>query len=337
MDNAWFIAVDTMCVAVETPTITFLNKVGKVNKLQTDLAAIGEKTLRGPADKTAPGKKAPVDKKAFLTHLRRKAHYLMLPKPIVKFVNDNNMVSISEQLPESPTEDPPRPPGEETPNRTKADAVEHREKPGGKIIGVTMHVPDACVLLAEVGRGLGRPPTGAIPRCDPSEYKVLELLYHEMTHARLYLQESDQAIKDLYEAGCAAYANPEDKDGNTFQPKEGQTIGETAFHEAAADYVQERIFRWTQAVCGLAELLRDIPDEPATKTSLAEIVRQYDETSSEYGLIRGKPIVKPKLSDALRASINEKILAGRPLTKSFNQSPELVSLYNAALTEAKKK
>lgn len=313
MENAWFIAVDTVCGAMETePRGTFLVNPKEVAKLPSDLAALEGKNLR---ENPGPGvDKGPVKKAAFFTNLAKMAHFFMLPKPIVKFVNKSGMVSISEQLPELPKEDPPRPPGEETPPRAQGEAVLHKEGP--KIIGVTLHIPGATDALAEVGQGLG----GAF---NPKDYKVLDLTYHEMTHAWLWLQEftDDGDIKKLYTDGVAAYADA--KDGN-----DRRLDAEKAFLEAAAYYVQDRVFRWCEAIAGLEELLSDRPPVDVLQRRMAEIVEAYDAPldKKDYGTVGGVAIKSPTLSDEelrpLRDAIDKKILDGRPLTKKLlNDTP----------------
>lgn len=323
------------------PIGSVFERPGEVAPLPRRTAAIKEDKLR---DKPSPGvKKGPVNKDAFLNLLEAKAYFLRLPKPIVMFVKESSLVSISEELPKS------TPAGEGAPNRTtaaatgaieidveRADAVLHKK--GGEITGVTMHVPAACESLASAGRGLGRPATGRIPGCD-REYAVLDLLYHEMTHAWLYLQEfSDQGIKNLYQAGCAAYENPKDRAGNTFRAtQDGLEIKETAFQEAAAEYVQVRVSRWTTALCGLAELLRATPKPDKAQESLQKIVDAYELPRSAYGTISGKPIKEPELSDHLRAEIDLRILDWRPLTERHLMDTPLAELHAAVLEKAKKK
>jgi hypothetical protein len=320
------------------PIGSVFERPGEIAPLPPRIAAIEVRKLR---DKPSSGvNKGPVNKDAFFNLLEAKAYFLRLPKPVVKVAKNSSLVSISEELPGLPKEDPPRPApagapaGEVAISDIKADAVRH--KTGGNIDGVTMHVPAACESLFQVGRGLGRPATGPIPRCDPKEFAVLELLYHEMTHTWLYLQEfSDQGIKNLFKDGLAAYKKPKDSDGHEIPKPDGLDIDEAAFHEAAADYVQVRVSRWYTAVCGLAKLLRATPRLDEAKVSLQKIVEAYDLTRLQYGTIKGKKIVEPELPDDLRVAINEKILDGRPLTKPFNATP-LADLGDAVLKKAKK-
>jgi hypothetical protein len=183
-------------------------------------------------------------------------------------------------------------------------------------IAVEMQLPGGTAALPEVGRGLG----GAF---DDREYKVLDVSYHEMTHAWLYLHDfADSDIKALYAQGVAAYEKAKDvNDRELDLPRE-------AFLEAAAYYVQDRVLRWCEALSGLAELLRDRPPMDALQENLARIVRDYDAPLSkeQYGRIGGVAIKSPSLSDdelrPLRDAIDKKILDGRPLTKKqLNETP----------------
>jgi hypothetical protein len=231
-------------------------------------------------------------------------------------------VSISEQLPELPKEDPPKPPGEETPDLRKADAVLHKDGT------VTINIPGATDALSIVGQGLGGD-------FDPDEYKVLDLSYHEMTHAWLWLRaSSDSDVQALYTQGVTAYANAQDWNNQELN-------AEKAFSEAAAYYVQDRIFRWCRAVGDLAYVL-EAPKERSWKlTKPLQTVDEYDAPLEAFGKVGGKEIKSPRLTDpeclALRAAIDSKILAGRPLTKQrFMDVPQLAALRKAALEKATK-
>jgi hypothetical protein len=319
MSNAWSIAIDTICGAFEKEPIgTFLVKPGEVAKLPPKVAALKKETLRRDKPKAIPAVSKDavvaafdVNKVAFLEHLEKKAHFFMLPKPIVNFVKESRMVSISENLRHA---------------GATADAVYTKltDKDGNVTsVAVEMQMPGATEALPKVGRTLGGP-------FDDREYEVLDVSYHEMTHAWLYLNEfADSDIKALYAQGVDAYEHAKDGTEREFNlPRE-------AFLEAAAYYVEDRIRRWCEAVGGLAELLRVRPPMNALQENLANIVRDYDAPLSkdQYGRIAGVPIKSPSLSDdklrPLRDAIDKKILDGRPLTKKrLNETP-LAGLHDA--------
>ena len=119
-----------------------------------------------------------MNKDAFFTHLKRKAHFFMLPKPIVTFAMESSLVSITATVPERP-----RPAARRTPRPYQArrrGGLPHIDRPNVSPT-VEIRIPIAADALAQVGRGLGA-------AFDQREYAVLDVGYHEMTHAWLYLQ-----------------------------------------------------------------------------------------------------------------------------------------------------
>jgi hypothetical protein len=333
MGNAWSIAIDTICGALETETKTFLAQPGKVAPLPRDVAAIQAPALRDKPSPDAPQTTPPVNKDAFFTLLKRKAHFFMLPKPIVKFAMESKMVSITETVPERPWAGS----AEDAPDRTKpaAEAAYHTstDREGNVTTTVEMRIPAASDSLANVGRRLG---SAFVQK----EYAVLDISYHEMTHAWLFLQEfaDDSDIQKLYTDGLVAY-----KDARS---NEGTLDSQKAFLEAVGYYVEERVSRWCEALGGLAKVLRDqeLPGSTRPKKedvglSLAKIAEDYDAPLVMDVIVGGKVIRSPRLSDpacqALRAAIDKKILDGRPLTKPFeDKDAKLVGLRDAAKKKA---
>ena len=176
-------------------------------------------------------------------------------------------------------------------------------------------------------------------------YAVLDVSYHEMTHAWLYLRESahDNDIQKLYTDGLAAYEHAKAKSGAPLD-------SHNAFMEAAGYYVEDRVSRWLEAVGSLAKVFRDQelprpvrPTKEDVDLTLTKIAEDYD-APGLLDVIFGKEVLlSPKLSDtnpkcqALRAAIDRKILDGRPLTKQrFMDVPQLAGLRQAALEKAKK-
>ena len=294
MGNSWFISIETIRDAFETDVF---EQPGKVAKLPDALGGDpkGSDALRAEVkDKDNP---VILNKNAFFELLWAKAHFLMLPKPIVGFMKDNGRVFISE----------------EAPTRPGAKADTHCNQYSGQAgKWAQMHIPGASDALARAGSCLG-------PGCDSEDpyetraYEILARIYHEMTHAWLCLQEfSDEAIKKLYNDGGRAYTGSTGIRGTQFNK-------DTAFTEAAGDYVEDRVLRWCTALWALAQASQD-PKE-VLRWKLPDIEKKYDAPKSRYGIVGGEEIDSPALSDDLRASINREILDGRPLTKPFRETP----------------
>jgi hypothetical protein len=286
----WLIAIETVRGALETDTKgTVFEQPGKVAQLPD---ALGGDPKRWPALGAVAN--AAVSKNAFFELVQAKAQFLMLPKPIVKIVKDSSKVKIDEKLGiakayTSQIEDP-------------------RE--------AFMHVPTAGADVAKTGYDLGRTPTVMA-----SDNDILGTIYHEMTHAWLWLaQFYDAEIQKLAADGEAAYKSARGENGTEFKPW-------TAFTEAAGYYVGDRVHRWCSALKKLDVLMRRPPPYPGQlETQLQKIVKDYDEFVPAYGWVpvsetREEKIKEPSLSIALRDVIDKKILDRRPLTKPFAETP----------------
>jgi hypothetical protein len=231
-----------------------------------------------------------VSKRSFLELLRAKAHFLMLPKRLVDF-----MLEVRPRL--SLTEDPV--------SFGNAGETDPQDSPRT----ATVRFPGASAALVRVGHCLGRPCEGNDP------YETLGTIYHELTHATLWLQEfADSDMQKLYADGLTGYAKATGVSGTEFTPHK-------AFTEAAAYYVEDRILRWCTALSDLADT-RLLPFE------LELIEKSYDDRPLPDAVVDHEKIGSPALSSALRDAIDRTILDGLPLTKRFADTP-LVSLRNA--------
>ena len=187
---------------------------------------------------------APAKGKAgFFELLARKAHFLMLPKPIVAIMKTSR-VFYAEQA---------------VAKWASGETLEQDSPTTAEI-----HVPGAGDALAKAGSDLGR--MGAP---EPSDsFAIFNTIYHEMTHAWLWLQEFyDAEIGDLYREGVAAYEGATGVNGTKF-------TGHNAFSEAAAYYVGGRIGRWCTALQDLDRFMRVPPLFPGRAAERRQLVRR---------------------------------------------------------------
>jgi hypothetical protein len=313
MGNAWSTAIDAIVGALETDTQnTVFEQPGKIAQLHGALG--GQKDvwelLAVPARFKA----------GFFDLLERKAHFLMLPRRIVKFLNESSSLLFSESV---------------SPHGARADTFKNVDKEKGTFT-VEMHITGASQNLVVAGYDLGREPFDA-------GYPILDAIYHEMTHALLYLQESaDAGIQKLYTDGVGAYGDAEGVMGTKFTPPNFSK--DVAFSEAAAYYVGDKILRWclTLARLNLLVLAKEKMSRDLRERNLNEIAALYDDYVRAYGtvltgqaggVVTTEKIAKPELSPALRELINEKILDGLPLTKPFDAAAPLADLRTALLSQ----
>jgi hypothetical protein len=288
----WFLPIDMVRRSFESGYrgTVFAGPVGTVTPLP---AALGGDPNWWPALQAV----VTVSKDAFFELLRQKAHFLMLPKTIVTTLKDTTRLQFFEDSA-----------GELGAGRTDWDPETDQ---------ASIHVPGASPALVRAAGSLGRDTA--------QNFRVLDTLYHELTHAWLYLQAfSDNELKKLYADGAAAYR---DATSVTDTPVPAQL----AFSEAAAYYVGDKIARWCEAVYRLDVLSRTKPQDPeALDFELGSIALRYDKFVPTYGKVAllGGDIKAPALSTDLRDAIDRKILDGLPLTKPFSDTP-LAGLRNA--------
>jgi hypothetical protein len=293
-------AVEEMVRALEAGTrFTVFEQPGKVARLPDALG--GDPTrwflLAAPAK----------SKEGFFDLLHAKAHFLMLPKPIVRVLKETWRAELDEDV-----------------VAAKGATGEHDIPTRGAF----MHIPGGSDGLAAVGYDLARVTVTA-----PVPYDILDTIYHEMTHAWLWLAEFDDAeLQKLAADGPVAYASSRGVAGTAFTPW-------TAFTEAAGAYVGDRVRRWCTALRDLDLLMRSPPadlDERRAKVQL--ISDRYDTFGTYvYGAVpttrtTEEKIASPELSKPLRDAIDKKFLDGRPLTKDFAETP-LAGLRDALLAQ----
>jgi hypothetical protein len=244
------------------------------------------------------------ERDAWLDLLWAKAHFLMLPKPIIEFMKSApwQRVSVNDQ----------------TVAGAAADATLDKY---GTFRSTTMHLPGSYAYLPRLGYELARTTTAV-----SVGYDLIGRIYHEMTHAWLWLEElADADLQKLYVDGLAAYAHATDASGTVLDL-------ELAFSEAAAYYVEDRIIRWCTALSELDRLRREAvtpvaapPNQPSLRDRVDAIVAAYDKPRSLYGVVfqdgSMHTITSPAITPTLRAAIDKKLLDGRPLTKPFADTP----------------
>jgi hypothetical protein len=278
--------IDDIVREFETGTfLTVFDVPGKVGRLPDGLGGDRKRwsLLAAPA-KGKPG---------LFELLLPKAHFLMLPKRIVRIMQ-SPQVRFRDAVPD---------------NGAAGDTYRQSIPPIAEI-----RISGAGDALASAGFDLGR--AGTTPDTSDS-LEILDTLYHELTHAWLWLQNdiNHAVIGDLFDAGMRYYKDPKGV-GEKPLPQE------KAFSEATAYYVGGRIKRWCDALQSVDSLIRNAAGLPG---EFENIEKSYDRFTWSNGLIwlEGKyeEIQTPVLSPELREAIDEKILEGRPLTKAFADTP----------------
>jgi hypothetical protein len=281
--SEWFIAIDKFRGLFESADRgTVFGGPGPVSPLPN---ALGGDRKQWPL-LAAPAK----SKEGFFALLEAKAHFLMLPKTIVRTLKETWRTQISESVAPGAAADTLT---DETPRQAE------------------MRIPGSTDSLAKVGYDLGRVNTSLV-----EDYVMLARIYHEMTHTWIWLAEFyDDEMQNLANNGYVAYLSAKDGNGNDLE-------GRIAFSEAAAYYVADRILRWCKSLHDLDVLMRTKPEDPNdVLTSVQGMVEYYEKTDETYGVVMDKKIASPPLSKQLRDAINKKILDGRPLTKPFAETP----------------
>ena len=243
---------------------------------------------------------------AFFELLQHKAQFLMLPKAIVRTLDDRWRVRISEtQISDDP-------------DASGMTIWDESSKT------VEIQIPGASSGLARTGYVFGRKVLVENPVQD---FVVLGTIYHEMTHAWFDLRNlstPDSDVQTLWNSGVLAYLSAKGVKGTDFSDQPGK-----AFSEAAAYYVSDRIDRWLEALDDL-NLLWSLKPSDGDAAMLQGIIDSYDKPAETYGIVNHEAIASPDLSSSLRDAINEKLLDGLPLTKPFAETP-LVDLHDALL------
>lgn len=280
MPSDWFIAVNKVRRIFETgDTSTVLGQPGHA-VAELPYAFGGDPRTRSLLRASIAASKA-----AFFQLLQEKAHFLLLPEPIVIDVKEASIVDISEEFPSS-------------------GAIAETTIEEGR---VQMRIPGSSAGLAELGIGLGKSTSSSLG----GAYRSIGVLYHEMTHAWLDLQELGERPQDAdLQKLLLAYQSA--LQGTAVDPRH-------AFSEAAAYYVQDRINRWCKALEALDVLIRNKPQDPEElRTEVQGVVDAYDSTFQSGP---GPAIGSPQVWAALRDAVNTKVLDGRPLTKNFADTP----------------
>jgi hypothetical protein len=304
MASDWFRAIDPVRRALESGNRRTV--LGEPGKLVAPLPeALGGDKKQWPM-LAAPAK----GKEGFFALLLVKAHFLMLPTRIVEFMDQSSRVTFSEKTPI---------PG--------AGAQTQPEESSFSGNSLELQLPGAPDGLVWAGHDLGREPLAA-----QGGYQILEIIYHELTHALWWLREyADADIRKIWNDGVRAYTPTVGVTGTQLPPT-------TSFTEASAYYVGDRIRRWCTAVSQLNTLLLAPPaDEAQLQAELQLLVAQYDAYVPVYGTVYlGEPtrkleqIKEPPLPNDLRHAIDETILDGLPLTQRFDDTA-LVSLRTALI------
>jgi hypothetical protein len=287
----WFRAIDPIRRAFESGSRgTFLGEPGRLIARLPD--ALGGDSKQWPL-LAAPAK----GKAGFFALFQAKARFLMLPRRIVDAMMESDQLAISEKP---------------IPAAFKGETQQNLDPRSAEI-----RIPGVSDALARAGGDLGRVDLDPGPY---DQYNVFGITYHELMHAWLWLQEFyDDEIGKLYRDGLAAYVGSTGVAGTIFAPH-------SAFSEAAAYYVSDRIRKWCTALRSLDRLLRAPPaDRTELETYLQSIVEGYNRVPTDAWVrLDGdalEKIASPMLSDALRHAIDEKILEGRPLTEPFDETP----------------
>jgi hypothetical protein len=170
--------------------------------------------------------------------------------------------------------------------------------------------------LVQAGYGLGRSTSPFV-----GASTILVNLYHEMTHAWLYLQELGARPRDAdLQQILLAYESA--LQGTGIDPGRALT-------EAAAYYVQDQISRWCLALNEMDALIRNKPqDHEELQTELQRIVSSYEST---FHTGPGATIGSPQVWAAFRDALDKKVLDGCPCTKPFDDTP-LAGLRTTLLT-----
>jgi hypothetical protein len=304
LSSDWFFPISKLRDAFENGYRgTFL--AGPVGTVTTLPANLGGDSKWWPALKASIG----VSNAAFFELLHAKAHFLMLPKTIVTALKENEKARLTEDVP---------------PDDVGADTV-FTSSPRS----AWMRIPTASDTVVKAANGLDRNNVLNLGR-----YDILARIYHEMTHAWLWLHaDYDNEFQTLWSDGVVAYLHAKGVDGTDLGNQ-----ADMAFSEAAAYYVRGRIYRWCAAIDDLAALTanKSSQSKEEMKSQVQEIITRYDEYTAptpQVAINRGGVTVlvaieSPDLSPALRDAIDKKVLDGLPLTQPFDQTP-LAGLSNA--------
>ena len=289
-DSRWAALLTDIVRELETGTfLTVFEQRGRIARLPKAIG--GDPTRWG---QLAAAASPALSRQGFFELVHAKAHFLLLPKPIVVALQGSASVKVDEA----------NSGGQASTTRSSSP----RE--------ATMHLPGAGANLASCGYQLGHVPT--VPSAG---FEILDSIYHEMTHAWLWLQDElgNAELKKLYGDGVVAYAAARGVSGTVFD-------ADRAFSEAAAYYVGDRISRWCNALLRLSSLwVASRMLRTDLERKVQAIVDMYDLFVPVYGSVPvgdlEEKIASPALSAPLRGAIDRTILDGRPLTKPFAETP----------------
>jgi hypothetical protein len=281
-DSDWFSAIDSVLGALEGG-INGTVFVAPAGTVGQLPDAIGGDPKQWIKLQAAAAK----SKDSFFELLRAKAHFLMLPQTIVTKVKESWRIQLEEY--------------------TTGSGLAGTTVLNPDVQTVVIDIPAASLALARSGSSLGR--------SNERNLAIFATLYHEMTHALIDLREFyDEEFQNLCADGFAAYDLATGVDGAKLYPT-------TAFSEAAAYYVSDKVDRWCEALFQLDVVSRNTSQAPVFRhDELDAIAFTYNKRAGPYGIVLNNPIQSPDLSDALRAAIDKQILDSGPLTMPFDDT-----------------
>ncbi len=281
-DSAWFSPIDTVLGSITSRynTNVFVAPIGTLAPLPAWLGGDPKQWIRlqGAASKS---------KDAFFVLMSAKARFLMLPQTIITKVKESWRIQLEEH--------------------TLPKGLDGLTVLNPDVQTVIVDVPTASLALARSASSLGR--------SNENNLSIFAAIYHEMTHALIYLREFyDEEFQNLCNDGFAAYDPATGDDGANLYPT-------TAFSEAAAYYVSDKVDRWCSALYQLDVVSRNTTQAAAFRNDeLDTIAFNYNKRKGPYGIVLEDPIKSPDLSDALRAAIDKQILDNGPLTQPFDDT-----------------
>ncbi|MEV8597351.1 hypothetical protein [Streptomyces sp. NPDC052012] len=235
----------------------------------------------------------------FLSLLRAKAHFLMLPERVIDDIRTaKTRFDFSGWF--------------------VSEAAETRYV-GNTVLAIRL-APDTPAFVAKLGSGIG----GAME----SELSKVGTIFHELCHAWMVeIVAESGPWQEREHAGVTHYADARVTGGESVNPR-------AAYLEAAGDYVGDRVVAWYRTLVVLSGLLVIKGTVPADQlTEPVESVRmEYDEEMAKqlYGAVSGLPLASPGMPSELREALDAEVLDSLPLTRPFDKTP-LRTVYDAIL------